>query len=287
MSVRFDDLDDLNDSGTSSMTKLPESITDFGSIHIEACPKCRGSGRWLSYSGRVGGNCFKCKGTGKLQFKNDAATRAKQRAGAAERKVVKAINRFEAFEAAHPDIAAWWNSTDFAYAGAMKEAVRKYGDLTGPQIAGVYRCIEANERRKAAQAQRVEAAPAVRIDHVATALQNAKGKGVNKPKLRLAGDTHAFVFTLAPMHGKNAGAIYVNDKETETYLGKIVDGKFIRSRDCTDMIETEIITACANPEQAAIAYGKRFGICSCCGRLLTNALSIQLGIGPICREKYF
>lgn len=33
----------------------------------------------------------------------------------------------------------------------------------------------------------------------------------------------------------------------------------------------------------AVAFGKQFGFCCVCGRLLTNALSIELGIGPICR----
>jgi hypothetical protein len=35
-----------------------------------------------------------------------------------------------------------------------------------------------------------------------------------------------------------------------------------------------------------VAYGKRTGACSCCGRELTNGESIDRGIGPICAEKY-
>ena len=33
--------------------------------------------------------------------------------------------------------------------------------------------------------------------------------------------------------------------------------------------------------------GQETGTCSCCGRTLTNELSISLGIGPICREGWF
>lgn len=40
-------------------------------------------------------------------------------------------------------------------------------------------------------------------------------------------------------------------------------------------------------ESEASAYGKRTGRCVCCGALLTNDLSIDLGIGPICRKRWF
>lgn len=37
----------------------------------------------------------------------------------------------------------------------------------------------------------------------------------------------------------------------------------------------------------AKAFGHRTGRCGCCGRTLTNPESIELGIGPICAERYF
>jgi hypothetical protein len=37
----------------------------------------------------------------------------------------------------------------------------------------------------------------------------------------------------------------------------------------------------------AQAFGKLYGWCCCCGRRLTNEESIELGIGPICRSKWF
>jgi len=38
-------------------------------------------------------------------------------------------------------------------------------------------------------------------------------------------------------------------------------------------------------EQAA-AYGSLYGRCACCGRLLTDDLSIERGIGPVCWDKH-
>ena len=60
---------------------------------------------------------------------------------------------------------------------------------------------------------------------------------------------------------------------TETNLGEIALIKAVQD-------------AAADPYAAAKLYGQNTGSCSCCGRELTNALSIELGIGPICREKF-
>jgi hypothetical protein len=37
----------------------------------------------------------------------------------------------------------------------------------------------------------------------------------------------------------------------------------------------------------AKAFGALYGMCCCCGRLLTNELSIALGIGPVCGKRQF
>ena len=41
-----------------------------------------------------------------------------------------------------------------------------------------------------------------------------------------------------------------------------------------------------DPLAAAVAYGKRTGRCCCCGLELTHKDSIDLGIDPICRDKF-
>ena len=40
-------------------------------------------------------------------------------------------------------------------------------------------------------------------------------------------------------------------------------------------------------EEVAAKFGALYGKCICCFRQLDNDESIRLGIGPICREKYF
>lgn len=41
------------------------------------------------------------------------------------------------------------------------------------------------------------------------------------------------------------------------------------------------------PEEAMVAFGHHIGACGYCGRQLTDAESIELGIGPVCRRKGF
>lgn len=122
---------------------------------------------------------------------------------------------------------------------------------------------------------------AISVDAIIVAFATAQQKGIKAPKLRLAG----FTFSRAPDTGRNAGSIYV--KHTAgNYLGKVTAGSFHPSRECDDPMRTAIVAAAADPHAAAKAFGLKTGTCSCCGRELTNGESIELGIGPICRERY-
>ena len=256
----------------------PADLTQF----FETCPKCRGSGQFRGYTGMSMGSCFKCKGAGKLSFK----TSPEHRAATRNRSAAKAEARTQTWAEANPLLWDWMNTRapSFTFAANMLDAVRKYGHLTENQEAAAEKCRLADIDREARRAQekieRETNAPRVSIDPVETAFNTAQGNGIKRPKLRL--DT--FIFSLAPSTGKNAGAVYV--KEGGEYLGKVQGGKFMRAFSCTAETEQRIVAVCADPRQAAIAYGQRTGTCSTCGRELTNEGSIEDGIGPICASKY-
>ena len=111
----------------------------------------------------------------------------------------------------------------------------------------------------------------------------ARANGLKHPKLRLAG----YTFSPAPATGRNAGSLYVKRAAGDgEYLGKITDGRFQPVFACTAEDRASIVAAASDPHAAAKAYGQQTGSCSCCGKELTNGLSIELGIGPICRDKY-
>ena len=118
------------------------------------------------------------------------------------------------------------------------------------------------------------------VDAIEAAFASAQSNGIKSPKLRL----ETFVFSRAAATGRNAGSLYV--KQHGAYIGKVTDGKFHPAQVCDDPTRDRVIAAAADPHAAAKAYGARTGSCSCCGRELTNGESIELGIGPICRDKF-
>lgn len=283
---QFDDpLDDLfNAPKREQPVTSPKHYRDpvTTGLYTEPCAKCHGSGRFVSYAGRVCGPCFGCKGSGALTFKTSSEDRAKGRTSSAARKEKAKLTAWEAFEAAQPDVAVWIKSSaeSFPFAAAMQEAIIKYGDLTERQLAACQNCIAKRQAARSESAARAVSAPAIDVSKIEAAFAKARSNDIKRPRLKLG----HFGFSMAPASGKNAGSIYV--KQGEDYLGRVTAGKFYATRECGDERRDRIVAVASNPAAAAKAYGQRTGQCSCCGRELTNHASIDLGIGPICAKRY-
>lgn len=253
----------------------------------ETCGKCGGSGMWAGFGDCVGDrSCTRCKGRGFQVFKFTKSERDRRRQAATARAERKTQAALDSFAADHPLVWDWLNAEAprFEFAAAMLESLRKWGKLTERQLAAALKCAEGAAERKAKwQAEREQAkaqAQSVSIDAIESAFERAKAAGIKWPKLRL----DSFIFSPAGAAGKNPGAVYI--KEGDIYLGKVLGGKLFKSRDCSADQEGRIVAAAADPAAAAVAYGKRFGACSVCGRELSNQESIDLGIGPICAERF-
>ena len=83
--------------------------------------------------------------------------------------------------------------------------------------------------------------------------------------------------------GVNSGCVYVH--ENNIYVGKITaNGNLIgnASEDVLNLLED----ANDNLLQLAKIYGHETGTCSICARTLSDPLSIQMGIGPICAKRF-
>ena len=65
-----------------------------------------------------------------------------------------------------------------------------------------------------------------------------------------------------------------------------MNGKLFAVSACTPQQEDAIVAVAADPMNAAIAYGKRFGKCSICARTLTDAESIARGMGAVCATRF-
>lgn len=194
-----------------------------------------------------------------------------------------AVANMATFATAHFDEAQWIgrNRKSFDFAGSLATQVERKGTLSEGQIAAVRRCMERNAANAAARATVEANAPECSVIALETAFASAKAAGVARPKLVFAN----FKFSPAPVTGRNPGAIYVKDREG-TYLGKVADQRFVRCiRSCTPEVERDILEVCADPHTAAIAYGKKFGVCCVCNRTLTVASSIAAGIGPVCVKR--
>lgn len=297
-----DPLDDLLE-GSTNVVSISERV-DFaqktlaravaepakgGALYEEPCKDCRGSGKFRSYTGRIVGDCFKCKGTGKKVFKTSPEARAKN---AADKKA-RHLAKITAWTEAHPAEFQWIVAAagrGFNFAADMLTTLNQYGDLNSFKLDKVRQFmikdqLRAEEKAEIeARAPQIEGAPLEKIEQAfATALENQ----IRFPKLRL--DT----FIFSPVQsGVNAGSIYVKhateiDRNGDKrYLGKITEGRFVRRHGTSIEEEQRIIAAAMDPEAAAKAYGQRMGACSICGRALTRNESIDRAVGPICAEKY-
>lgn len=219
-------------------------------------------------------------------------SQARARKAKTEQKLVEACAQFCK---AHPAEIAWCEERRLrsGFCVSLLMALAKWGSWTPGQLAAVQRSMFQDQERSAIRVQEtaklLEAAPIVQIAKIEEAFGRAMSKGIKRPKLRLGG----FMFKPASQTGKNPGAIYVTQRVRAmgevyeaAYMGKVLGGKFLRVRDCKDEHEKEIVEVINDPASAAIAYGKRWGECCVCGRPLENKESIDLGIGPICKDKY-
>lgn len=251
-------------------------------MHYEPCRKCNGSGVFRSYTGRIVGNCYTCKGTKQIAFKTSTEDRAAARQSKLDAKQEAVRVWMEANKAEWDWLVANWGNPRWEFPRSMMEALTKYGFLTERQTLAIQTCIAKDTQRGVEAQQRVATAKVVDVSVIENSFARAMERGVKSPKLRLDG----FKFSRAKDDSANAGSLYVKDIESDEYLGKITGGKFLRVRSCTAEQEARIIAAAADPAAAAKAYGQRTGTCSVCGRLLTKGESVDRAIGPICAENF-
>lgn len=291
MNALIDDFSDLDDFDTAQVRPLSaKAAAQRAAAPMIACPRCAGRGHVaFGYTQVRQGACFTCNGTGKVR-----ADWEKRRTAFKKGEATKAINlakRAEAWKLEHVAVWLWIRAAadrGFEFADSLRSSVDTYGHLTERQLAAAESCmakdLARNEVRAAEAKAREVVVPDVRGENgVVTALNKATRTGHKAPKLRTA----SVVFSLAKASSANAGCVYVVTPD-DLYLGKITpDGVFKPSRDCTPALTAAVAAVAADPLTAAIEYGKATGRCSCCGRELTDPVSIAKGIGPICESGFF
>ncbi len=246
-------------------------------------PQCR-KGSWIAYTGRVVGPCRRCNGTGIIKTRTNPITLKKNREQARAKRAEQAQandQKAAQFLADNPAIATWFekNRAGFDFARDLYSNLYKYGTLTEKQIAAVQKMVDRDAEWKVAK---IEASKVQDLDMsgLVEIFANAS-EHLKRPRL-IIGD---LLFTKAPDTGKNAGFLYA--KMNGEYAGKISPrGEFVKAWGCNDEVVEKIRAISCDPLAAAQAHGHDTGNCSACGRMLTNELSIELGIGPICRGRW-
>ena len=130
-------------------------------------------------------------------------------------------------------------------------------------------------------------------------MHRIKSTGNSYPKVRLAFHNNPIVFSGCGEKSRTPGDINMTDggryNESRWY-GRITrDGK-LRAGEVMRRLHQEEKESLwdllcelrdGNAEKVLAGYGHEFGECCMCGRELTNAESIEKGMGPICRARAF
>lgn len=292
-----DSLDDLLDGTPTGTAKVLPAAPELARMRetveafTETCPKCRGTGRFVSYSGRTLGECFACKGRGSKSFRTapEARAQARQRTAVAKAAVV-ADHQAELKWLA--DTLARRDRLPEGYATMLADFQTRLlagHALSDKQMAVIAKGMERSAQWAAERAQKTaqqDAANVLDVTAIREVLQSRR-------KVMIA----MFQFSLAPDHGNNPGAIYV--KDDGQYIGKIARGEtiFRPGRDFDPARLEALREAMSNPAEAVKADAARRAKllledptmtipCGCCGLPLTNPESVARGIGPICAGKW-
>ena len=264
----FDGFGDLDDFDTAPMGKPKEE-------HKYPCIKCNGTGIYRGVRTRQAKTkCFACNGRG--YFKTSLEHRQKSKVKRQQKKAERLGNFYEK----HRELLDWlqanrdWNN----FAGSLVDQVLSKGLLSDKQLESAQKMREKTEvNRKAREENR----PTVDLTHIHEMFNIAMGNGLKRPILRVG----QLAISRAPDTGRNAGFLYI--KDSGEYAGKLsAEGKYFGVRAAREEITKELQELAKDPMTAASLHDKKTGQCSCCGRELTNAISIELGIGPICRDRW-
>lgn len=271
------DFKDLEDHIASDGTFDPPAKPKGGprSTAQYPCAACNGTGRYRGVRvHQEESECFACNGRG--YFKSSERERAQRREYERARKLREHDERRAEWESGNPGLAEFLRDagswSDFAR--DLYASLANHGRLTERQTAAAQRMREKVEQRKA---ERSAAAAEVNLSPISALFDGAVASGFKRPTYRAEG----LVLSRAPDHGRNPGAIYVKADSGE-YMGKVQGGEYRGKHAAIPALEA----IASDPLEAAVRHGRKTGRCSCCGRELTNAESIELGIGPICRSKW-
>jgi hypothetical protein len=304
----FDDLEDHVDAQGNFTPELKNSTGKDAKVVRFPCQVCGGTGEYQG--ARVHqhkSHCFACRGKG--FFLTSERERQQARATARSSKAAKLKAAREAFDEEHPGLASFlakageWSG----FAASLSESITKYGSLTDKQTSSALgmqaKCAKRDEERQAAKATRLLQEKAVdasapEFAPLAEGFLSAAAN-IKWPKLRLLTASAApVVLSRCGDQSRTPGHINVTDGGPygdNVYYGRITPEGHGHLR---QPIPAEVAAVLAefnrDPKEAVKLQGERSrellqiktGQCCCCGRELTDPVSVERGIGPICADRW-
>jgi hypothetical protein len=162
------------------------------------------------------------------------------------------------------------NKAQNDFAASLFDSLNQWGGLTENQIGAIRKNLaRVNNKPVAVESAKLE-----------EFFAHARESGLKWPRVTL----HNVKVTMAGPNSRNPGSLYV--KRDEEYLGKITSGVFYKIPECSSEEAEEIAELLADPEAVMKEYGLKTGCCCMCSRELTNPISIEYGMGPICRGRF-
>ena len=126
---------------------------------------------------------------------------------------------------------------------------------------------------------------------ILTLFRNAS-KSLKTPRVFLTHEGFDYVLSLAGLTSKFPGTVNVMTRgsfENRTWFGRVnLAGNFEPSLRVANAatLRPMLKELAVDPLNFLKLHGKETGQCCLCGRQLTNKISIEAGIGPICAEKF-
>ena len=146
---------------------------------------------------------------------------------------------------------------------------------------------EAAKRLRAVERERQEqTAPKIDLLPIAEFLKAAQVRGLKRPKLRVLHTDGRSELRLSITHtGANPGSVAVVVQDL--FVGCVrPSGSTTGELSTKTDLQEHLLRVARNPVQAAQEYAALMGLCSFCGKPLTDAGSVEVGYGPVCARHW-
>lgn len=182
---------------------------------------------------------------------------------------------------------------DFGFMIDMAHALNRYGSLTPGQAKGVLNVMVNEFQRhldKREQQPPTKPQNFIQLPNGYYTVSRPDGSHVT---FRLKADTHngAPVQKVGVLVGSDNVGDYANFANISTQGVSYWRNAYAYGRGALTVQDSwkealeALLTGALDAQQAGEMYAQRSGKCYVCGRLLTDPVSIELGIGPVCRAK--